>query len=464
MAGERTIKIKFAGDTSGLDSAAAKSQTSLERWKASTVAFGTAAGLALQSVGRELLQFGKDSVHAFADAEESQARLEDAFTRFPSIADTNIVKLQGLNTELARKTKFDDDAFASGQSVLAQFGLTGKQLEELTPLLADFAAKTGQDLPSAAEALGKSFLGNTKALKAVGIEYKSTGDRATDVTNITKALRDQVGGFAEQQGKTAAGQAAILDNQFGELKETLGGQLLPILLKASEYGLKVVDWISRNREVVLPLLGILAAAVAIQWAWNIALAANPIGLIITAIVLLVAGIVLLATKTTFFQDIWNTSWGFIKKIALDVWNWLTVTAPAALENTFKSIARTLSSPFITAFNFIADAWNNTIGKLSWSVPSWVPFIGGNTISAPTLPHVAMRFHKGGTVPGPFGTEVPAILRAGEVVQTAEQARAGGAVEVHVYIGDEELRGVVRTEVRNVNRGTARRALAGAGAR
>ena len=61
------------------------------------------------------------------------------------------------------KTKFDDDAFASGQAVLAQFKLSGKQIENLTPLLADYAAKTGKDLPTAAETLGKSFLGNTRA-------------------------------------------------------------------------------------------------------------------------------------------------------------------------------------------------------------------------------------------------------------------------------------------------------------
>jgi len=463
VAGERTIKIKFTGDTTSLNQAAAGSEQALGKWQKSTIAFGTAAGIALERAGRALFDFAKSSVSAFADAQESQARLEDAFTRFPNLADTNIGKLQALNTQLEAKTKFDDDATASGQAVLAQFGLTGKQLEELTPLLQDYAAKTGQDLPGAAEALGKAFLGNTKALKAVGIEYKSTGDQATDVTNITKLLREQVGGFAEKQGKTAAGQAAILDNQFGELKETLGSELLPVLLKASEVGLKVVDWISQNREVVLPLIGILAAAVAIQWAWNIALAANPIGLIITAIVLLVAGIVLLATKTTFFQDIWNTSWGFVKRIALDVWNWLTVTAPAQLEATFKSIATTISSPFITAFNFIADAWNNTIGKLSWSVPDWIPFIGGKTISAPKLPHVAMRFHQGGRVPGPFGMEVPAILRAGEVVQTAEQA-AAGTPEVHVFIGETELRDMVRVEVVDSNRATRRRVLAGAGAR
>jgi hypothetical protein len=150
VAGERTVKIKFTGDTSGLDQAASRGQASMGKWQASATAFGTATGIALERAGAALLQFGKDSIAAFAESEEAQGRLEDAFARFPALADTNIGKLQDLNTALATKTKFDDDATASGQAVLAQFGLTGAQLEELTPLLQDFAAKTGQDLPGAA--------------------------------------------------------------------------------------------------------------------------------------------------------------------------------------------------------------------------------------------------------------------------------------------------------------------------
>ena len=44
-----------------------------------------------------------------------------------------------------------------------QFGLTGKQIEDLLPLVADYAAKTGKDLPDAATTLGKALLGNTRA-------------------------------------------------------------------------------------------------------------------------------------------------------------------------------------------------------------------------------------------------------------------------------------------------------------
>jgi hypothetical protein len=47
-----------------------------------------------------------------------------------------------------------------------------------------------------------------------------------------------------------------------------------------------------------------------------------------------------------------------------------------INEAFGGIFSIMTWPFRTAFNFIADAWNNTIGRLSWSVPGWVPGIGG----------------------------------------------------------------------------------------
>jgi phage-related protein len=40
------------------------------------------------------------------------------------------------------------------------------------------------------------------------------------------------------------------------------------------------------------------------------------------------------------------------------------------------------------FNSIASLWNNTIGKLSFKVPSWVPGLGGKGFSVPSIPMLA----------------------------------------------------------------------------
>jgi hypothetical protein len=154
-------------------------------------------------------------------------------------------------------------------------------------------------------------------------------------------------------------------------------------------------------------------AAAAQWVMNSALLASPITWIVVAIVALIAVIVLIATKTDWFSKAWRASWGWIKSAASNTWEFLK-KIPGWLGTAFSKVADVLTRPFRTAFNLIADAWNNTIGRLSWSVPGWVPIIGGNTISVPNLPH----FHAGGVVPGLPGEAVPIMAMAGERVSAS----------------------------------------------
>lgn len=225
----------------------------------------TTAKVGLLAAGAAILKFGVSSVKAYSDAETSQAKLGFAFQKFPKLADSSQASLQKLNAALQLKTKFDDDAIASGQAVLAQYGLTGKELERVTPLLLDYAAKTGKDLPAAAAAMGKSFLGNTRALKEIGINYKSTGNQAKDFANITELMRHQIGGFAEGEGKTAAGQLEILKNQFGELQEAAGAKLVPALTQVTGLLIKGVQVVGQYSGVIGPVTVGIGALAAVIW-------------------------------------------------------------------------------------------------------------------------------------------------------------------------------------------------------
>jgi TP901 family phage tail tape measure protein len=121
----------------------------------------------------------------------------------------------------------------------------------------------------------------------------------------------------------------------------------------------------------------------------------------------------------------STVWGFFQ------------TAKDIIGNVFTNIADAISGPFRTAFNFISDAWNNTVGKLSWSVPGWVPVIGGNTISAPKLP----RFAEGGIFnTGVGGGAGLAVLHDNEMILNPQQQKAlfsgkglGGGPAINVTI-------------------------------
>jgi hypothetical protein len=196
---------------------------------------------------------------------------------------------------------------------------------------------------------------------------------------------------------------------------------------------------------------------AAQWLLNLALDANPIGLVVIAIIALIAIIEVIVHNTKFFKDIWADVWSFLKGVGhwfshdflnffSDAWHKVVGFGEGALQwfkdlpgmigHAVAKIADFLLSPFKGAFNGIADAWNNTIGKLSWTVPSWVPLIGGNTISVPKLPH----YHSGGMVEGgPEGSEVLGVLRVGERVQTREQQAAAGGNTYHITVNGNKFR-------------------------
>lgn len=167
---------------------------------------------------------------------------------------------------------------------------------------------------------------------------------------------------------------------------------------------------------------------AAQWIMNTAVLGFPLVWIIAAIVAVVAIIVLIATKTTWFQRAWSASWKAIKSAASNTWDFLK-KIPGWIGSAFSKVGSVILAPYKFAFNGIARAWNATVGQLSWTVPGWVPIIGGNSISVPHLP----TFHAGGIVGGVPGTPTVALLQAGEkvssIASSGSDAGGGGWVPI-----------------------------------
>lgn len=145
---------------------------------------------------------------------------------------------------------------------------------------------------------------------------------------------------------------------------------------------------------------------------SLAFVSSPIGWIVLAIGALVTVVVLIATKTTWFQTLWRNAWSWIKTAASNTWDFLK-KIPGWIQTAFGKVANFIIAPYKFAFNQIAKLWNATIGGLSFTVPGWVPGIGGKGFTVPNIP----TFHSGGVVPGAFGTPVPILAMGGERVSS-----------------------------------------------
>jgi hypothetical protein len=141
------------------------------------------------------------------------------------------------------------------------------------------------------------------------------------------------------------------------------------------------DWASKNKDIVTIIgiaIGGIAAAIVLV---NAALAISPIGWIIIGVGLLAAALVIAYKKFEPFAAVVDSVFGAMKF-------WITKVTIPALE--------TLLTVFKTIFNGIASIWNNTVGKLSFKLPSWVPGLGGKGFDMPNIPMLA----NGGIVTSP----------------------------------------------------------------
>lgn len=130
--------------------------------------------------------------------------------------------------------------------------------------------------------------------------------------------------------------------------------------------------------------GVTKIQAAAQWALNSAILANPVTWVIVGIVALIAVIVLVATKTRFFQTIWSKAFAIMKIAAQATWRGIKATALglfAALKlyvrtylgiwkmvfEAARAVAVKVWSTVKTlgkgAATFIANAWRSAVGRI-----------------------------------------------------------------------------------------------------
>lgn len=226
-------------------------------------------GLALGAgVALALGEIAKVSIGAFEEREKVLISLENTLSSMPKLAGETVGAFQDQAAALQDLTGVEDEQILTADQVLSRFNLTGDQIRELTPLVLDYAAKTGVDAPAAAQKLGLALLGNARALKLLGVRFTATGDITKDFNTLLPLVQARVGGLAEEMGQTLGGQMNILRANVNDLEETIGGVLVPILLTVakvlnSTLG-PALEFIGQNLGIIIPLMIAFGAALKIE--------------------------------------------------------------------------------------------------------------------------------------------------------------------------------------------------------
>jgi TP901 family phage tail tape measure protein len=130
------------------------------------------------------------------------------------------------------------------------------------------------------------------------------------------------------------------------------------------------------------------------------------------------------------KDAVRTGKQFVEDRISDIVRFFT-DLPGKLRSGMTGVAEIIRAPFREAFNAIKGLWNNSVGKISFTAPDWIPGIGGKGWSVPKLAAGSAFWGGGMAVVGDRGPETVYLPRGSRVVP---HQRGGGAVgqTINVY--------------------------------
>ena len=256
---------------------------------------------------------------------------------------------------------------ANGAGALGVFGeLTGKLADFLRTAEGQEAIQAlGQALGVISGEVGRVFLELLKQLAPLIVALApGFADLATQIANILVPALQTVGPLLTDLAKFLSDNSDVV----GPLVIAMGG--LALATKAYAAGQAIATAASTAWSIATRAAAIATNLwSAAQWLLNVAMTANPIGIVIAIIVALIAIIVLIATKTTWFQDLWKVVWGAIQAAAKAVADWFMNTLVPSFKRAWDQLKAVVStvvnavvgyfkwwqSVYTAIFNFILNA-------------------------------------------------------------------------------------------------------------
>ena len=446
-----SIPIVTELDNKGIDRAVREFQKLETSGQKAGFAIKKAAAPAALALG-VLADFAGDAVKAFMEDDKAAQILATSLKNTTGATDAQVASVEKFITQTSIAAAVSDDELRPALEKLVRGTGDVTKAQDLLSLALNISAGTGKDLGAVSDALSKAFNGQLGPLKKLDPALASLIENGATTDEVFAALAGTFKGAASTSANTASGKMKSFSIQMDEFKESVGAAVMPIIQKLMPALTKMGNWISNNVGLVVTLGSVIGGIAAAVFLANGALAAWAAVSAVTAainsvtaasfsalwvatgavvIIAIIAALVALQVKFDIFGKAidgikigFNAVWGAIKYVfdwAKNNWPLLLaiITGPFGMaiafvikfkddimgvfsliyngiKATMGFVADVISAPFKAAFRAVAGLWNNTIGKLSFSVPSWVPGIGGKGFDVPDIPMLA----EGGIVTGP----------------------------------------------------------------
>jgi ElaB/YqjD/DUF883 family membrane-anchored ribosome-binding protein len=340
------------------------------------------------------------SAKAAAEDAAAQDKLAGTLQRVTGASDAVVASTEDYITTLSQAVGVADDELRPALGKLATVTRDVGKAQELLGIALDVSAQTGKPLEAVTTGLAKAYGGNLGALKKLIPGFDEGIIKSKDFEAAQAELAKLTGGAASESANTAAGQFRRFGIAIEETKESIGAALLPIIQAFLPILQRMAAFVQENSGVVVALgaavgaLSIVVLAVnaamkvaaattailtAAQIAYNIALSANPIGVVVLAVAALVAAFVTAYKTSDTFREIVDGLFGALRgafTFVRDTVGPIIAGFVKALKSAFEWIKENagpaldvLETAFKTAFAPIALAISG-LEKLLKLLGSW----------------------------------------------------------------------------------------------
>jgi len=306
------------------------------------------AGPMLENMGKMIVGAGGSS----ADLERAgDAMLKMVNSGKVYAADLNQLSQTGIPVISGLATKFFGDASAESIASTRKMVSAGKvAVEDVQEVIQKGTGKNAKMQMAAADEVEKSLSATWKRTKdnvitSIGALLVPIVEKLTPMlAKAGNAVARFIDGMASGKGAGGAFAAVLktVGSVIGGVFRVLGKvvkvawnmkDVIGVLVggwlayKAALIATNAAGWASylwQSRSVILGAtrIAITKAMTAAQRGLNASMRANPIGLVITALTLLVAGFVLAYKRSETFRRIVNAAWSGIKTAVTVAWNWI----------------------------------------------------------------------------------------------------------------------------------------------
>ena len=344
--------------------------------------------------------------------------------------------------QLEKTVAVDADVIKATQTKLATFSnLTktvnkaGGAFDRATVAALDMAAAGFGTAEGNAVQLGKALQDPIKGIAALaksGVTFTNQEkEKIRTLVESNKMLEAQdmiLDAIEKQVGGTAEASASSFDKMkfaLAGVSDTFGDMLLPVIDALAPKLAAFSAWAQANPDLMKLVAGAFVALTAAVIALNIAMSLNPVSLIVIGLGLLVAGLAAAYMRFDAFRKVVDLVFAAMR-VGVD----FTVEAVKGLIAVFR-----------TVFNTIGALWNNSFGKISFTIPDIKGVPGrGTSFSIPKIPALA----DGGIVKASPGGTLALIGEGGqdEAVIPLDRMGSMGGGDVNIYVQGADPNAVV----------------------